>query len=172
MESIIIPEERIAVLLGEKGSVKKEIEKRAQIKLTITNENEVNLEGSEENVYFALDLIKAIGRGFSPNKALSLLKENKALIIINLKDYLNSENSIKRIKARIIGEHGKVKKEIERTTECDLSIYGKTVSIIGEYDCIEYAQEAVMKLINGSQHSTLFNYLANVSRKIMQQRLK
>lgn len=141
MEVIRIPEERVGVLLGENGKIKRIIEEKAEISLNIASDGEVTLDGEEEKVYFACDIIKAIGRGFSPKIALKLLKDEKAFAIINLKESLNTVNSIRRIKARVIGGEGKVKKEIESATDCDLCIYGHTISIIGNYDCIEYAKK-------------------------------
>lgn len=172
MEIIRIPEERVGVLLGENGKTKETIEEKGKVKLHVKKDGEVSIEGEEDKVYFAKDIVKAIGRGFAPQTALKLSEDDKALIIINLKEYFNTQNSIRRIKARVIGEEGKVKQEIESSTDCDLSIYGHTIGIIGNYDSIEYANEAVMKIIKGSEHSTVFNYLSEARRKIFQERLK
>ncbi|MDD5023313.1 MAG: KH domain-containing protein [Candidatus ainarchaeum sp.] len=172
MEIIRIPEERIRILIGQNGKTKKEIENKAGVELKISKDGEVAIEGSEDKVYFSKEIIKAIGRGFSPKIALKLLKDEKTLEIINLKEFGNTQNAIKRIKARIIGEEGKVKKEIESATDSDISIYGNTIGIIANYDCVDYSKQAVMKIISGAEHSTVFNYLSEVKRKLFQERLK
>jgi len=172
MEMIKIPEERLGILLGEKGRTKKNIEEKAGVNIEINDNGEVIINGDEERVYFSKDIVKAIGRGFSPEIALTLLKNEKILIIINLKEYLNSRNSIRRIKARVIGTEGKVKIEIESATGCNLSIYGHTVGIIGNMDGVDYAREAVEKIINGSELSTIFTYLAKSKRELLQKRLR
>lgn len=172
MEVIKIPKERVGVLLGENGKTKKKIEETAKIKLKVDSQGEIIIDGDEDKVYFGVDVIKAIGRGFTPDEAIKIITKNKLYYTINLKEYSNTPNGIARIKARIIGEEGKVKKEIESATECLISVYGKTIGIIGDYDTIEYAKEAITKLIKGSQHSTVFNYLADVRKKIIQERLR
>jgi len=50
-------------------------------------------------------------------------------------------------------------KHIEKMTEVELSVYGKTVGFIGHIQNIEVAQGAVKMLLNGSSHSTAYNYL-------------
>ncbi len=172
MEIVKIPKERVGVLLGEGGKTKELIEKDAKIKLKVDSEGEITIDGDEDKVYFGVDIVKAIGRGFRPQEAIKIITKNKSYFMINLKEFSNTPNGIARIKARIIGEEGKVKKEVESATECSISVYGKTIGIIGDYDTIEYAKEAITKLIKGSQHSTVFNYLADVRKKIMQERLR
>ncbi|MFA5049831.1 MAG: KH domain-containing protein [Candidatus Micrarchaeia archaeon] len=172
MEIVKIPKERIGVLLGEGGKTKKRIEETATITLRVNSEGEIILEGEEDKIYFGTEVIKAIGRGFSPDDAIKIITKNKSFFMINLKEFANTPNATTRIKARVIGENGKVKSEIESATGCTISVYGKTIGIIGDYDSIEYAKEAITKIIKGSQHSTIFNYLADARRKIIQERLK
>ncbi|MBN2478376.1 RNA-processing protein [Candidatus Micrarchaeota archaeon] len=171
MEVINIPKERVAVLIGEKGKTKELIEKNAAVKLKISSEGEVVLSGDEDKVFFAKYVIKAIGRGFSPKTALKLLKEHLVLEIINLKEYVNTDSAVRRIKSRVIGEKGRIKKEMESATECRISVYGHTISIIGPIENIEYAREAIMKIIGGSQHSTVLNYLSKVRREIFKNKI-
>ena len=61
---IKIPEQRKGVLIGKDGSVKKEIEKAT--KTVIEIEEDVSIEGEPLDVMKTKDIIKAIGRGFSP----------------------------------------------------------------------------------------------------------
>lgn len=170
MEIVNIPKERVAILIGEEGKTKERIEKRTGVKLEI-RDGEVTLEGSEEKVYFAKDIIKAIGRGFKPGRALLLAKDDYSFVLISLKDYYHTKSSIRRIKGRIIGEEGKIRKEIEVATDSYLSIYGHTVGIIAKYDTIAFAEEAIHKLIGGCEHSTLINYLSDVRKTVFNKRL-
>ncbi|EHK01343.1 putative RNA-processing protein [Candidatus Haloredivivus sp. G17] len=41
----------------------------------------------------------------------------------------------------------------------EISVYGKTVGFIGYVQNIEIAQEAVKMLLNGREHSTVYDYL-------------
>ncbi|MBI5051189.1 RNA-processing protein [Candidatus Micrarchaeota archaeon] len=172
MEIVKIPIVRIQMLNGPNGETKNHIEKEASVSLSISTDGEVEITGDMANVYFAKNVVKAIGRGFSSKDALRLLKEGFELLIIDLKGFAHTENAMSRIKGRIIGEDGKVKTEIENATESWISVYGSTVSIISKYDSMEYAKEAIMKILDGSPHSAVFNYLAKIKREILSQRLK
>ncbi|MBN1169627.1 RNA-processing protein [Candidatus Micrarchaeota archaeon] len=165
-EIIKIPRERISVLIGKKGQTKKKIEEKCKIKITVRDE-EVEISGESENIFFAMDVVRAIGRGFEPRKALQLVKDDYAFYIIHLREVLPSEKAMERIKARIIGEKGKIKTEIENATESFVSVYGHTVGIIAKLETIEYAKEAVYKIISGAPHSGVLSYLAKARRQIM-----
>jgi len=171
MEIIHIPIERVAVLIGKNGVVKKAIEKECDVELKIAKDGEVEIIGDSIKSFFAKDVVKAIGRGFLPEEALKLLKENYQFYLIDLGDHVNKKGII-RIKGRVIGKEGKMKKEIETATESYVSVYGDTVGIISNIDTIEQAKEAVFMIINGAQHYSVYNYLAKAKREIMAERLR
>ena len=154
-----IPKERIAVLIGTKGNTKKEIEDKTHTHLTISKEGDVTIKGGSFDTWITKEIVKAIGRGFSPEKALTLLEEGMQFEIINLKDWTKTENSMKRLKGRVIGEKGKAKETIERLTETYISVYGKTICIIGESKRVIAAKRAIKMLLSGSKHSTVFSML-------------
>lgn len=83
-EYVKIPKDRIAVLIGKKGQTKKEIEKRTKTKITIDSETgEVWITSTKETedplaVWKARDIVLAIGRGFSPERAFRLLNEGES----------------------------------------------------------------------------------------------
>jgi ribosomal RNA assembly protein len=172
MEVIRIPAERVKALVGKNGKTKEEIEEKAKVTLTISEEGEVELNGETADIFFAKDIVKAIGRGFEPKVALKLLKDGYNFYLINLKEQLGSENTIKRVKGRVIGEEGKVKEEIESATESYISVFGNTIGIISKYDSMEYAKEAIYKLIDGSPHTVVFNFLATVRKQLISERLR
>ena len=79
--AVNIPRERIGVLIGPKGSVKRRIEDELGVKLTIDSESgSVRIElkkppeegGDPVALFKARDVVEAIGRGFSPEKAFKL----------------------------------------------------------------------------------------------------
>ncbi len=173
MEEIIrIPAERVRVLLGTEGKTKSQIEKKCKIKLAVDREGEVRISGESADVFFARDVIIAIGRGFEPKKALKLTNPDYQFYLFRLKEYLPTDKAIKRVKGRIIGENGKMKEEIENATDSDLCIHGNTVGIISKIDSIEYAKEAVDMLISGAKHSTVYGYLGRAKRRIFEERLR
>ncbi|MFO7872630.1 MAG: KH domain-containing protein [Candidatus Undinarchaeales archaeon] len=162
VEYLKIPAKRIKCLLADNSKIVKRIEKETNTKVKIDSElNEVVISETDESDPFLLwkarDVIKAIGRGFSPKKAFRILEENADLKIINLKDYLGKSKSTQvRIKGRIIGKEGKSKKKIQDLTNTDIVIHGHTVAIIGFPVGLEIAMRAIEKLINGAMHGAVF----------------
>lgn len=171
-EYLKIPVERIKVLVGNDGNTKKKLEKKCKVKLAVDTDGDVDIIGEPEDIFFARDIVKAIGRGFSPEEALRLLEQDYGLYIISLKDYAHSEKAVTRLKGRIIGENGKIKHHIEDATDSFISIYGSTISIIAKIDTMEYAKEAIGMMIDGARHTSLLGYLAKSKREIWESRLK
>ena len=163
-----IPKDRIAVLIGTKGATKFRISKETECKIFIDSETGVvEIKGTDAlKVYQSKDIVSAIARGFSPEKALLLLRTDYVLEIINLKELVRSRNQIKRVKGRVIGEKGKSRTFIENITDTYLSVYGKTVSLIGPYDRIGIVRRGLMMLINGSPHSRVQTWLEKKMKEI------
>lgn len=155
IQIILIPEQRKPVLIGKDGSVKKELELKTKTKITVRND--VRVEGDSLDVLKAKEIVKAIGRGFAPEKAFSLLDDDYQLYIISLEK--ETRNTIKRIMARIIGKKGAARKKIEEKTGCFVSVYGKTVSLIGPAVNLDKAIEAVERLISGRSHAYVYSRL-------------
>lgn len=156
--SLLIPKERKRVLNKE---VIERIENELGVKVYRQN-NEVEIEGEGIEAYKALNILKAIARGFAPEHAFLLLDDENILEIIEIP---GNEKARIRIRARVIGRNGIVRKNIERYTNCKLAIYGKTVSIIGKIEKVQIAREAIEMLINGKKHSTMYKYLESLRRK-------
>ena len=152
LEELNIPEERKAVLIGRNGKTKKQIEGLTMTSITISGG--VLIKGSVENVLKAKNIIEAIGRGFSPKHALRLLDEDCQLDIISLE--AETENTRKRLFGRVIGRKGATRKIIEQSTGALVSVYGKTVSIIGTVTEINHARSAIEDLLEGRQHGYVY----------------
>ena len=174
---IRIPRERIGALIGPKGKTKRRIEATFQVDLTIESESgnvdiRVKPDQPDVSVLFVVrNIVRAIGRGFSPKNALQLVNEDYDLIIMDLEEYVGrSKNAQNRVKGRIIGKGGKSRAMIEELTECLVSVYGGTVAIIGPYDMLPVSKEAVEMLINGSFHKTVWNHLYAYRRKMKKEK--
>ena len=156
-----IPQERVAVLIGTDGNTKKEIEENSKSKLDISKEGEVVITGSDALLlYVAREVIRAISRGFNPKHAIQLLKTDYVLEIIDMKEVAGkNKNTMERMKGRVIGSGGKAREEIERLTDTHISVYGKTIGIIGDTENTFLAREAVAMLLNGSMHKTVYHFL-------------
>ncbi len=171
--STLISKDRLGVLIGEEGKVKDRIERDLSVILNVNSDSGVvviQAKDPEVNplaVLKAKDVIAAIARGFPPEKAFRLFDEDMMLDILSLRELFGkSESDIQRVKGRIIGRDGKSRRSIEEITQADLSIYGHTIGIIGNYDATSLAREGVEMLIKGRQHATVFQYLRNRRREI------
>jgi len=111
---------------------------------------------SPEKSIRAIDIVKAIGYGFSPRKAFKLLEPKIYIEIIDISEHSKDSNKdINRVKSRIIGKKGKTRKTLEKLSKTHISIKGKKISIIGEIDKINLAKRGILKLIQGAPHSAV-----------------
>lgn len=172
-EFLKVPEIRLGVIIGKNGEIKKKIEETTKTNLRIdSEENTILIEPIPDaddplGVWNAKHIILAISRGFSPKKAFTLLDDNTMLEIINLHDFVGrSPSNLIRIKGRIIGEKGKTRRVIEELTKTHVSIFGHTVAIIGEPTNLQIAKEAVILIVNGAPHSSVYRFLHRKRREI------
>ena len=170
-EYLKIPRERVGVVIGKNGITKDEIENLTKTEIIVDSEaGSVAISPTEETedplaVWKARYIVKAIGRGFNPEISVKLMGDETILEIINLPDYVGkSKKAILRQKARIIGKDGRTKDIITDMTGVDISIYGKTVSIIGDMEQIHIAKEAVEMILNGVRHKTVYAFLERKTR--------
>jgi len=170
MEYLHLPMERMGVAIGPGGTVKQEIERRTGTTLNFDSETgEVRIElagGDPTGTLRARDALNAIGRGFSAERALRLLEEDIYLEVIDITDYVGrSEKALVRFKGRLIGEAGKARRIMEESTGAWLSVYGKTVALIGTPEQLAVAREAVIKLLEGAPHSAVYGFLERKRRE-------
>jgi len=165
-----IPEDRIGVLIGPGGRTKRTIAEATGASVEVDAEDgEVTVAGPETDpvaVLKARDIVLAIGRGFSPARAMRLLKENTFLGVVDIKLATGHREkaALRRIRARVIGSAGRARARIEELSGCWMSVYGSTVALIGDEDQLERATRAVELLLRGSEHSTVFHLLARLRR--------
>ena len=173
-----IPNDRIAVLIGKSGNVKSKIEQLCYVTLDIdgeTGEVFIKTVGNVDRIqpFKAMEIVTAIGRGFSPEHAMSLLKGENALHVIDLRDFAGKSNTnIERIKGRIIGEGGKARKNLENLTGTFISVYGKTVSIIGDTSKLRLVVDAISSISSGSMHGAVYTKLEAANRKNKQEKMQ
>jgi ribosomal RNA assembly protein len=104
---------------------------------------------------------------------MSLLKGENALHVIDLREFAGKSNAnIERIKGRIIGEGGKARKNMENLTGTHISVYGKTVSIIGDTSKLRLVVDAISSISNGSIHGAVYNKLEAANRKSKQEKMQ
>lgn len=163
-----IPKDRIAVLIGKKGEVKRDIEEYTETRLKVdSTEGDVLIYGDDAlGLFNAREMVRAISRGFNPEYARLLLKGDYSLEIINIRDYVgDSQKKSIRLKGRVIGQEGKARRTIEALTETYITIYGKTIAILGYPESVAHARKAIESLLAGSPHSHVYKWLENKRRE-------
>ena len=178
-KTILVPLERVGALIGKSGRVKAKIEKICSVSLSIDGQTgEIIVRGSGDDVenvmpFKAEEIVLAIGRGFSPDKAMRLLEGENSLHIIDLREFVGKSTAqIERVKGRIIGEGGRVRKNVEELSGATISVYGRTVAIIGEGKQLRSAVQAITALSNGSTHGKVYNDLQDSRRRQKMEKLQ
>ena len=165
MRSIRIPQDRVGTIIGTKGETKKMLQRISGIKIEVDTEGEVLIYDDAETAdplmaLKIIDVIKAIGRGFAPDRATRLFDDDEYLEVVDLKEFVGGRNNqLSRIRGRIIGKDGKTRQIIEDLTGVYVTIYGNTVALIGNSVSLPVAKHAVEMLLNGSEHATVYHYL-------------
>ncbi len=159
MQIVGIPKKRVRYLKDSLKIIERDLSVTIRFKEEI-----IEIEGEPVQEYIAQKIIQAIGQGFKIDIALMLQKEENILKIIKLHDFLPSRAITRQI-GRIVGEKGKFKKIIEEEGEVKLSIQDDEVSIIGHFEDVEIAVNAIQKLINGTPHPNVQTYLSEAQAK-------
>ena len=169
-QAIRVPLERVAAVIGKKGETKKHLEETMHVTLEVDSQSgEIRVKTTsieDADPFTAMRVIEAVGRGFSPQRALRLLDPETSLEVLDLRNFAGkSDNSLERIRGRIIGLNGKSRRVIEELTKCYVSVYGRTVAIIGEVTEAKLAKDAVEMLASGSRHRSVYNMLQRARTK-------
>lgn len=178
VQHLIIPKERVGVVIGKNGKTKTEIETKTETKINLDTETgEITIELRENHedpflIWKAKDIIHAIGRGFSPERALRLLDSECILDVIDITQFSGrSQSGMRRLRGRVIGKGGKTRETIEEYTGADISVYGKTMSLIGHPHQISIARRAIILLLEGSPHQTVYRYLDSKKKDIKEKEM-
>lgn len=166
-----IPEDRVGVAIGPGGRTKRsvELETGAQVEIG-TEDGEVRVSVPDDQdptpALKARDLLWAIGRGFSPERARRLLKEGTYLAVIDIKQVSRKKgkSALWRVRSRLIGTEGRARTRLEELSGCSMSVYGSTVALIGTETQLDRATRAIELLLRGSEHTTVFHMLAGLRR--------
>lgn len=167
-----IPDDRLAVVIGPGGATRRQVEESTRTELQVdTEDSSVTVTAPDESDPIlrlkARDIVLAIGRGFSPARAMRLLKDDTLLAVLDIKETTGKREkaALWRIRSRVIGSSGHARTRIEELTGASVSVYGNTVSLIGNERQLANAGRAVRLLLRGSEHSTVFHMLARRRRE-------
>jgi ribosomal RNA assembly protein len=163
---------RIAVIIGKGGKTKREIEKKTGTALDIdSDEGSVLVEGEDPvAVLQTIEVIRAINRGFSPERAFRLLEdEDMMLDLVDLSAVCTTTKQMERFRGRIIGKEGHSREQIEDMTGTLLSVFGKTIAIIGMPEQVKLARTAIDMLLQGLPHEAVYSFLDKKRKEARQE---
>lgn len=163
IEHIIIPEERLRILRKD-DKWKEELKKFLNVEIELNEEILINGDDPFQ-VMRMKEIMKAFGRGFDFDAAFDLLDEEYLLETIDIGEFTGKSKRRRAVlKGRAIGTEGRTKKMIEKDTEVKIAIYGKTISIIGKWNNLRIAKEAIEMILSGKMHNTVYRFLG--TRKV------
>jgi ribosomal RNA assembly protein len=155
---VLLPEEKLKLLKSNK-KISQNLESMCSCKFHFSDVVEIDCDDPLRTLRIK-EVLKAFGRGFAIDDCLNLLDESYSLEIIEVPEFSGkSRNRQIELKGRVIGREGKSKNLIEKYAQVKLAIYGKTISIIGKWDRVNVAREAVEMLLNGRLHGGVFRFL-------------
>jgi ribosomal RNA assembly protein len=160
IEFVLIPDERLKIFRDRRLLYTRKLRDLLDVKLWVADSG-VEIEGNDPIVVMrSKEIVRAFGRGFSWEDALNLADEDYMLEVINTTDFTGkSRNRQIVLKGRVIGSEGRSKDIIEKYSGAKIAVYGKTISIIGKWDSVKLAREAVRALLSGAKHTGVFKML-------------
>lgn len=172
MKYLKIPMERVAVLIGRNGETKKDLEEKSGLKINIDSKlGEVVIDDHEvEDPLMIIkieNIVKAIGRGFSPQNAMKLMDDDADFFVFDLYDYVGKKEAhVRRLKSRIIGKEGKTKCVLEELTDARISIYGHTVSVISDIIRMNILKKSIDMILAGSKQATVYRFVETQMKEL------
>jgi len=166
--TVVIPKERVKAL----SRIIDEIKLDLDVDVEVGNTGEVIIKPTEratvDSLMKAKSIVEAVGYGFEPEDALRLRSSEYMIHVIDLRNYVDKDkqNHMRRIKARLIGEEGRTKRILEELTGANIVISDRYIAIMGTYEEVEGARNAVEMIINGKQHSTVYKWLQRWRREL------
>ncbi|NHN46012.1 RNA-processing protein [Halostella sp. JP-L12] len=173
MQHVKIPQDRIGVLIGEGGETMREIENRAEVRLDIDSENgSVSIDKTGDPILGLKgpDIVRAIGRGFKPEVAMTLLDDEMMMFdLVDIDAAARNKTDLKRKKGRLIGENGRTRELMEELTGASVVIYGSTLGVIGNPQQVEIVREAAEMILDGAPHGSVYSFLERKHNELKRQ---
>jgi len=159
MRIISLPQKTITALTRNDSKLLKEIEQRGKVKLAV-DEREVSIDGEGGQEWVVEQILKALGYGFLAKQAYKLFSDQYFMDVINLQDaFRGNQKKMVRYKARVIGAQGTAKKKLQELSGAHLAVTADQIAILGEFDDLKSAKEAILRLLEGAEHNGVYAYL-------------
>lgn len=167
MRLVALPKNTLNLLAKNNSKELEEVERAAQVKIRLTDEGaEIDASSNAGREWEAEQVLLALEAGFPVKHALKLLKEDFYMEKIDLAQaFHGKEAHVTRYKARVIGTRGKSKKKIEELSGAFLAVGDESIAVIGRFEELRNAKEAVMRLLEGAPHANVFRFLEKKQRE-------
>jgi ribosomal RNA assembly protein len=156
----ILPKKKIVFVRKNKELLEKSLE----VELRMGYGGEISIMGDSIDVWDAKKVLKAISAGFDIDTAMLLKDDRYVMETLYLEEYARKREAEKRLIGRVVGKEGKSREKIEELTDTFIRVDEKTVNIIGFFEDILDAKEAIIMLLSGSMHPTVFRFLEKKNR--------
>jgi ribosomal RNA assembly protein len=163
-----IPMDRVGAMIGPRGSAKRKIERSTATEIEVDSETgEITIIGEDApEAMKAQEWVRAVGRGFSPQRAMRLLTDDVFLEVIDIREYIGKSRKRRfEVRGRVIGRDGRAREVIEELSGAAVSVMGNTVSVIGTAEENDIAHTALDMLLHGADHSQVYSFLEHRRRR-------
>jgi ribosomal RNA assembly protein len=160
--------DRLGAMIGPRGSAKRKVERSTATQIEADSETgDVTIVGEDApQAMKAQEWVRAVGRGFSPQRAMRLLEDDVYLEVLDIREYIGKSKKRKHeVRGRLIGRDGRAREVIEELSGSSVSVMGNTVAVIGSADQNEIAHTALDMLLHGADHSQVYSFLEHSRRK-------
>lgn len=116
----------------------------------------------------SMTYIQAVLEGFKPEDAVTIMKFKDVFTeSFHIQDIRKLKSShLSRAIGRIIGRDGRIKESIENFSKCKFILKDEKISLIGCDENIKIAKDAIGRLVQGSEPTSIFNRLRIISAKL------
>jgi ribosomal RNA assembly protein len=165
MQQLYITQERLKSLRSD-PKILRRVERACNCRISVADDGTIEISSRDAFSEFnARNVLYAFGRGFEIETALKLLNPEFYFKAIDLGQIEHRPERVKQLKARIIGISGKAKRYIEEVSMAHISVYGDTVSLIGDIMQIAEAEAALNTIIDGGTHRTAYLRMEAMHRR-------
>ncbi len=148
------------ILISSPEKIKKALPKiKAKLDVhTDLKRNSITINGKEFDEFTFEKIIQALDFGFELDDAMMLLKDDRDLGYVNIKEHTHRKN-LAEIRARVIGTDGKAKQTIQTLTDSAIVIHNNVVGIIADTQHMPYTIQGIISLVQGAKHGNVFSYI-------------